>query len=88
MTKERDQVGKEGGGTCRVLIETDKERIHIKRGTPPLKGKDEKWMTTVNLGKFKVQDFSALSQGQKEMKNAEDSLLISHTAKLLTDIKC
>lgn len=51
-TKEREQVGKEGGGTHRVLIETGEERIHIKRGPLPLKGKEEKWMTPLILGKF------------------------------------
>lgn len=73
MTKEEEQEGKEDGGPHRVLTETDEERIHIKRGPPYLKGKEETWMTTVTLGKFKAKDFAALLQGPKEMKNAEDS---------------
>lgn len=76
MIKEgEEQVGKEEGGTHRVLIETDEERIHIKRGTFHLKGKEEKWMATVTLGKFKAKDFAALLQGKKDAKNKEDSRL-------------
>lgn len=75
MTKEGEQVGKEEGGTHRFLIEADEERIYIKRGTPYLKGKEEKWMAPITLGKFKAECFAALSQRKKETKNAEDSHL-------------
>ena len=68
MTKEGGQAGTEEGGTHRVLVEADKERSHIKRGPPPLKGNGEKWMTAVTLGKFKAKDFAALSQGKRKRR--------------------
>lgn len=68
MTKEGEQVGTEEGGTHRVLVEADKERSHIRRGTRRLKGNGEKWMTAIILGKFKAKDFAALSQGKRKRR--------------------
>lgn len=52
LTKEGELEGKEEGEVFRIPTETDEGRITSKRRMPPLKGKEEKWMTAITLGKF------------------------------------
>lgn len=51
-TKELEEMGKEGGDSLKVLIEADKGKTHIMRGASLLKDNEEKWMTSIILGKF------------------------------------